>query len=105
GNIQIGDVSATPSVNASYTNIFDNLLIGVLGGGSKTVLYNNYFQNLSYIPAADNSTLSAGFLNTANYCTVGSGISGPTGVPFANTFTNCVNGIYCTGNGTIAISN
>ncbi|MBA2612472.1 MAG: T9SS type A sorting domain-containing protein [Bacteroidetes bacterium] len=105
GNIQIGDISSTPTINATYTNIFDYIRLGVFSAISKSVLYNNYFQNIAYVSSADGGTSSSCFYNSLNYSIVGSSINGSAGVPYANTFYNSLNGVYSTNNGTMSVNN
>lgn len=105
GYLTAGDVSSTPTTNASYTNVFDGLRLGIISAGSKNVLYNNYFQNINYLSSADFSPTTACFYNTGNRSVVGSSTNGSAGVPYANSFNNSLNGIYGTSNGTLSVTN
>lgn len=105
GDLKVGDASITPTLNAQYTNVFDNLRIGIISMGSKNAIYNNFFQYINYQPATDFSTASACFYNTQNRSKVGWSVNGAAAVPYANKFTNSLNGVYGTSNGTLTLSN
>jgi len=105
GDLKVGDASVTPTLNAQYTNVFDNLRIGIISNGSKNTIYNNFFQYINYNSSTDWSSSSACFYNSLNRSKVGWSVNGAAAVPYANKFTNSLNGVYGTSNGTLTLSN
>lgn len=108
GDIYVGDISTTPSLNTDYTNVFDYLRIGVYNSNSKTVLYNNYFQIISSIPSIDyyGNASACSYNNTTPKNTLG---ANPTAVqgsgPYKNVFSNSTIGVYGSSNGTLSVIN
>jgi hypothetical protein len=107
GNITIGDASTTPTVNSSYTNVFDYLRIGEYNSKSRLITYNSWHQYISSIPAADlygNSTACV-YNNSTPRAIIGSNALGTGLNIYSNNFTNSTNGIYAANNGTLNVYN
>ncbi|MBL7911676.1 MAG: T9SS type A sorting domain-containing protein [Bacteroidia bacterium] len=107
GNITIGDASTTPTINSSYTNIFDYLRIGEYNSNSRLISYNNWFQWISSNPPMDlygNST-AAIYNNSTPRAVIGSNSTGTGLNIYTNNFTNSTNGVYAANNGTLNVYN
>lgn len=107
GDITIGDASSTPTLNTSYTNIFDCLRIGTYNSNSRAILYNNWFQVINSIPASDlygNNTACV-YNNSTPRTIIGANISGSGAAIYKNNLTNSTNGVYATNNGTLQVYN
>ncbi|MBA2613949.1 MAG: T9SS type A sorting domain-containing protein [Bacteroidetes bacterium] len=107
GNITIGDASTTPTLNTSYTNVFDYLRIGEYNSNSRLISYNNYFQWISSIPTSDlygNSTACV-YNNSTPRAVIGSNATGTGLNIYTNNFNNSTNGVYATNNGTLQAYN
>ncbi len=107
GNITIGDASTTPALNTSYTNVFDYLRIGEYNSNSRLISYNNNFQWISSIPAADlyGSSTACVYNNSTPRAVIGSNSTGTGLNIYTNNFFSSTNGVYAANNGTLNVYN
>ncbi|MBA3681759.1 MAG: T9SS type A sorting domain-containing protein [Bacteroidetes bacterium] len=107
GNITIGDASTTPTLNTSYTNVFDYLRIGEYNSNSRLISYNNYFQWISSIPTSDlyGSSTACVYNNSTPRAVIGSNSTGTGLNIYTNNFINSTNGIFAATNGTLNVYN